>query len=160
MKYLLSLSMGMLIGLSSLFFHSQIKSFLQRINILPLSSEKIHHHAEGKKLQEIEFIEEDDYKSAEGNQAMLYQLHNQCKLIIQINGETVFTYQTIYFHKGKILNIIESTYRSSWGEAPNYNEENPKALFTTTTFNPQSPLTQETINLIQKYVSKTNMKKC
>ena len=151
---------GLVIGLSSLFFYGQIANLLQQYDIFQRDTEKVHHHAEGKKLQDIEFIDEDDYKSTEGNQATLYQLKDQCKLVIQMNGETVFAYQTIYFHHEKILNIIESTYRSSWIDSPNYDEENPQALFTTMTFNIQSPLTQSKINLIRKYISKANLKKC
>ena len=121
---------------------------------------QIHHQEEGKKLQEIEFIEEDDYKSTEGNNATLYQLHDQCKLIIEMNGETYYAYQIIYFSKNKITNFIEIEYRSSYTQRPNYDENDPKAMFTQTLFNPKSPLVQEKMGFIKKYINKTNLEKC
>lgn len=161
MKIIFSLILGICLGLSSLFFYPQSNAMLNSTHTTLAIPQTIYSHKpEGQKIQTIEYIAEDEYKSTKGNQATLYKLDDQCKLIIGIYGEKSHAYKTIYFKQGKIIHIFETTYHNSWMKKPKYDDKDPKQVYTEMYSNPLSPLVQQEFKTLVKYINKENLKKC
>ncbi|MFV5502694.1 MULTISPECIES: hypothetical protein [unclassified Acinetobacter] len=119
------------------------------------------HKAEGQKIQHIEYLEEDEFKSAEGNKADLYQLTGMCKLTIGIYGETIYSYRTAYFQKNRLIHMLETDYRTSYGQFPDQEVPESKRIYQEVVFNPNSQLVQDEFStLLSKYITLENQKKC
>jgi hypothetical protein len=111
MKIIIGIVIGIFLVLIALFTYSKIPTpqhaatlnLLQQHLILPQYS----HEAEGRKLQSIEMIEDEEYKSTEGNEASLYQLKDQCKLTLEIYGESFQSKRSFTFIKIKLYEHLK-----------------------------------------------------
>ena len=127
----------------------------------PSTAQQYTHKPQGKKIQHIEYLEEDEFKSSAGNEADLYQLAGMCKLTIGIYGETAYSYRTAYFHKNRLIHMFETDYRTSYGEFPDQEIPESKRIHLEMVFNPNSQLVQEEFSsLLAKYIRPENQKKC
>jgi hypothetical protein len=127
----------------------------------PSNANQYTHKAEGQKIQHIEYLEEAEFRSSEGNDANLYQLQGMCKLTIGIYAETAYSYRTAYFHKNRLIHMFETEYRTSYAAFPNQEIPEPKRIYQKVVFNPTSQLVQDEFsNLLSKYISRENQKKC
>lgn len=102
------LCVGSVIGLQR--FPQLLKSYPQLQAIFPqlYNSHQYNHDAEGKVLQILEMLEDEEYKSTEGNEATLYQLDDQCKINLYVFGESYQNLTSYYFHKGQILRAYQT----------------------------------------------------
>ncbi|OTG84327.1 hypothetical protein B9T33_00585 [Acinetobacter sp. ANC 5054] len=106
------LSIAALIGLQR--FPQLLETYPQLAQLFPqqYNASTYNHDAEGKLLQTVEMLEDEEYKSIEGNEATLYQLDGQCKINLYIFGESYQLLTSFYFHHDRILRAYEtySTY--------------------------------------------------
>lgn len=102
------LCVGSVIGLQR--FPQLLKSYPQLQAIFPqlYNSHQYNHDAEGKLLQTLEMLDDEEYKSTEGNEVTLYQLDDQCKINLYVFGESYQSLTSYYFHKGQILRAYET----------------------------------------------------
>ena len=152
MKILSALIVGFILGLISLIALPQWQQYLPEL--ASSNANAFNDLNEGKKLQTIEDLPEDQYRTTSGNEASLFQLDNQtCKIKISLIGETYFAYRVVYFHDLKLLSLIENEYRTSWTQPVQVDFENEKsALYTSQSINTHSALAQsEFNNLIKKF---------
>jgi hypothetical protein len=170
-KVLLSFIVGILFGVSILYIvllvsgkrvtsPTEVHNELSPVPSLSTSN-RYTHKSEGKKIQHIGYLEEDEFKSTEGNEANLYQLPGMCKLTIGLYGETIYSYRTAYFHKNHLIYIFETDYRTSYGQFPDKNTPESKRIYQEIVFNPNSQLVQDEFSkLWSKYISPENKNKC
>ncbi|WP_347453224.1 hypothetical protein [Acinetobacter thermotolerans] len=173
-KILLSFIVGILTGVGILYLVLLFSSETLLTSITALNGEaprpqrslfngknEYSHEAEGKKIQHIEHLDEEQFQSASGNNADLYQLAGMCKLKISIYGETAYNFRTAYFHQNRLSYMFETQYRTSFEEFPDQKAPESKRIYQETVFNPNSELVQmEFANLLKKYVTPENQKKC
>lgn len=127
----------------------------------PSAQNRYTHTAEGQKIQYLEHLEEEEFKSSEGNHANLYLLQGRCKLTIGVYGETAYSYQTAYFHKNRLIHLFETYYRTSYSAFPDQEIPESKRIYQKIIFNPTSPLVQAEFSaLLTKYITPENQKKC
>ncbi|WP_180123779.1 hypothetical protein [Acinetobacter sp. YH12097] len=102
------LCVGSVIGLQR--FPQLLKSYPQLQTIFPqlYDSYQYNHDAEGKLLQTLEMLDDEEYKSTEGNEATLYQLDGQCKINLYVFGESNQSLTSYYFHNDQILRAYET----------------------------------------------------
>ncbi len=162
MKIILGLIIGFILGLVSFIALPQWQQYLPELPFSHQGTDAFNDRDEGKKLQTIEGLPEDEYSTTSGNEATLFQLDNQtCKIKISLIGETYFAYRVIYFDRQKLLSLIENEYRTSWMEPVQVNfEHEEQALYNAKNFNVNSALVQaEFKNLLKKF-NPALIKKC
>lgn len=167
MKIIIGIVIGIFLVLIALFTYSKIPklqhaatlNLLQQHLILPQYS----HEAEGRKLQSIEMIEDEEYKSTEGNEASLYQLKDQCKLTLEIYGESFQSKRSFYFHQNKTLRAFETHW--SYPNGGFYAEEGKAQAFARQQsyfmlMNPKNSDTQHALIHLQQYFDPKFIKNC
>ncbi|ATO18833.1 hypothetical protein BS636_03710 [Acinetobacter sp. LoGeW2-3] len=170
-KILLSFIVGILCGVAILYIVllvsgetvTSIAGIDDELSPIPSlsTSNRYTHKAEGQKIQHIEYLEEDEFKSTEGNKADLYQLPGMCKLTIGIYGETIYSSRTAYFHENRLIYMFETDYRTSYGQFPDQKIPESKRIYQEVVFNPNSQLVQDEFSkLLSKYITQENQKKC
>lgn len=162
MKIILGLIIGFILGFISLITLPALQQYLPEGIVSNQGSSGFNDRDEGKKLQSIEGLPEDEYSTTSGNEATLFQLDNQtCKIKIALIGETYFAYRVLYFHDQKLLSMIQNEYRTSWMEPVQVDfEHEEQALYSAQNFNLDSVLVQaEFKNLLKKF-NPALIKKC
>ena len=107
---------------------------------------------EGQSIQTVDYIDEEDYRSTDGNSAELFKLKQGCKIKVTIIGETAYAYHVVYFHQKKLQHMQSTEYRTSWMQAvSNPTEDEQYALYTTEIFNPKSALSQAQFHTLLGY---------
>lgn len=116
---------------------------------------------EGQNLQNVDYIDEEDYRSTDGNSAALFQLKQGCKIKVTIIGETVYAYHVVYFHQNKLQHMQTTEYRTSWMQpVSNPTDDESVALYNTEIFNPKSALSQAQFNTLIGYFDPKLIARC
>lgn len=98
------------------------------------------HDEEGIRLQTLEMLDISDYTSTEGNSAELFALDHQCKIRVNIVGETYYRYRTFYFRNQNLIYAMQSMYRYPNGGLSNMDAPDAfkEEFYSKETLNPQS----------------------
>jgi hypothetical protein len=171
LKFLLTFCFGLVLGalaiISSYLFVPRVQQILQPWLIgQPKTSDQhasiqFNDHDEGQKQQSVDYIDEEEYRSTEGNSAELFKLKHGCKIKVTIVGETFYAYHVVYFHQKKLQHMQTTEYRTSWMQAvSNPTEDESQALYNTTMFNPQSALSQTQFKTLLSHFDQKNLVNC
>ncbi len=111
------------------------------------------HQPEGKVLQSLDNITGDEFRSTEGNGAVLYQLKGKCKLTLNIFGESYKEEISFYLHQGKILSAFETSY--SYPNGGFYAEAKTEEAFETQQhyLKIMNPVNRRTMTLFEEIAS-------
>ncbi len=108
-------------------------------------------------------IEDEEYKSTEGNEASLYQLKDHCKLTLEIYGESFQSKRSFYFHQNKTLRAFETHW--TYPNGGFYAEEGKAQAFARQQsyfmlMNPKNSDTQRALIHLQQYFDPKFIKNC
>ena len=164
MKIIFSFILGIIITITATYTLLFIQQYFPQYN--PPSyqlKEKYSHEAEGQKLQSVEMIDHEDYKSTEGNEANLYKLKNQCKLTLNIFGESYQSHISFYFHKNKVLRAFQT--ELSYPNGGFYAEENTEKAFelqesSLRILNPENQNTSNEFKKLAEYFKPQLIREC
>ena len=170
-KILLSFIIGVLCGVALLYLSllvsgktvTTLAKIDEELSSIPSlsSANPYNHKTEGQKIQHIAHLDEEEFRSASGNNADLYQLQEMCKLRIGIQRESIYSYRTAYFSQNRLIHMFETHYRTSYHRQPDKRIPEFKRIYQEIIFNPNSQLIQsEFSDLLSKYISPENQKKC
>ena len=141
---------GAIIGLS---WHQHRTHWVNEAQAAPANI-IYNHDDEGRLLQEIELSDHEDYAAPEGSVARLYQLDQQCKININMYGETAYILKTFYFQKNTVLHAKQSRYHYLNGGLSNPENDGKlqDELYAEEIFNPNAAgLKYEFGNLIRQF---------
>ncbi len=104
-------------------------------------------------MQSLDYVAGEDFKSTEGNSAVLYQLKDQCKLTLNVFGESYQYEISFYVQQGKILSAFETSY--SYPNGGFYAENATEQAFETQQqyLKIMNPLNTQTLSLFDKIAS-------
>jgi hypothetical protein len=177
MKIMISIIIGLLLGLYTSIKFPQIQHYFSKIiqQEKPAQSEKktetkqtIEHPAEKFNdadekalLQTVDQLDNEEFISTDGNEAFLYKVKDMCKIKVAMVGETYYAYRTIYFHHNQLVHMMETEYRTSRSESVWNNTGNEKnALYSTNEFNLKSKLVQDEFKAIISAFKPELIQKC
>lgn len=152
MNQIILIGLGMILGFAicmgiTLFTNDSADSAtLANFPETPIVTEKTtpepyyDHKDEDIILFKVEMLKDERFQSSEGNEAILFQHPEYCKLRIQVMGESGFSYFSYFFKKQKLLYALQSLYYYPLGGLSN--TEDPNALqpelYANEIFNPHS----------------------
>lgn len=171
LKILITFCLGVLCGAFALIsayvfipsIHSLIKPWLigKSSTAYTSSAMQFNDRDEGQKRQSIDYIDEEEYRSTDGNSAELFKLKHGCKIKVSMIGETAYAYHVVYFHQKKLQHMQSTEYRTSWMQAvSNATENELNALYTTEIFNPKSALSQAQFDTLIGYFEPKLIAQC
>ncbi len=169
-KLFISFSFGLFLGTLGLIiaylFVPPIQTMLQPwlVGKHPVSHTALTYfndRNEGQTLQSVDSIDEEEYRSTDGNSAELFKLKHGCKIKVSIIGETAYAYHVVYFHQHQLQHMQTTEYRTSWMQAvSNATENELNALYTTEIFNPKSALNQAQFHTLIGYFDPKLIAQC
>jgi hypothetical protein len=164
MKIIFSFIFGIFLTITVIYLSPFIPKYIPQYKLPTFQlKEEFSHEEEGQKLQNVEMIDHEDYKSTEGNDATLYKLKNQCKLTIIIFGESYQSHISFYFHKNKVLRAFQT--ELSYLNGGFYAEENTEKAFelqesSLRILNPENQNTTNEFNKLAKYFKPKLIQEC
>ncbi|WP_353143608.1 hypothetical protein [Acinetobacter pragensis] len=154
MKILIGFILGLLSACAVWYSLPQLHRYLPNLPMPTARNDNAYsHEPNGKILQSLDYVSGEEFDSTEGNEALLYQLKNKCKLTLSAFGESHQYKISFYFHQGKIQSAFQTSY--SYPNGGFYAEYKTNEAFETQQqfLKIMNPLNIETIKLFDEIAS-------
>ena len=154
MKILTGFILGMLFAYAVWYCLPKLHRYFPNAPLPNIQQQNTYSHKpEGKIVQSLDSVAGEDFKSTEGNSAVLYQLKDQCKLTLNVFGESYQYEISFYVQQGKILSAFETSY--SYPNGGFYAENATEQAFETQQqyLKIMNPLNTQTLSLFDKIAS-------
>jgi len=116
------------------------------------------HKAEGQQIQHVSSFNAPNIPAQ--SEAHLYRLKNMCKLVIDIQGQDYIAKRTAYFHKNRLVRMLETEYRTTDDTPPNILTTTSQSIYREILFNPDSQLIQNEFKTLLTALDPAVLKKC